>query len=222
MEKHERYENPQMALLTALMGSQSEMWTALPGIIQTYDVDVETGLHLSVSVQPSIQAQLKNPETGEKSWVTLPLLVDCPVFFPAGGGCTLTFPIAKGDECLVVFSSRCIDAWWQSGGIQQQAALRMHDLSDGFAFVGVRSLARPLPAVSTTTVQLRSDDGIAFFELHPTTHAVNINASLVTINGNVQINGNTTHTGQVHMNGKRVDETHTHSDPQGGNTGVVN
>ena len=29
--------------------------------------------------------------------------------FPGGGGFALTFPVAAGDECLVVFASRCID-----------------------------------------------------------------------------------------------------------------
>ncbi|MCL9653139.1 hypothetical protein L2088_00345 [Pseudomonas protegens] len=100
-----------------------------------------------------------------------PLLLDCPVQFPAGGGCTLTFPVAKGDECLVVFSSRCIDAWWQSGGIQVQAELRMHDMSDGFALLGFRSLPRMIPGISTSAVQLRSDHSSAFIEVNPTSHA---------------------------------------------------
>lgn len=47
----------------------------------------------------------------------LPILPDVPVVFPGGGGFALTFPVAAGDECLVVFASRCIDAWWQSGGV---------------------------------------------------------------------------------------------------------
>jgi hypothetical protein len=42
----------------------------------------------------------------------------------------------------------------------------MHDLSDGFAFVGVRSQPRVLPGgVKTSAVQLRSDDGAAYVEL---------------------------------------------------------
>lgn len=98
----------------------------------------------------------------------LPILPDVPVVFPGGGGFALTFPVAAGDECLVVFASRCIDAWWQSGGVGEPMEPRMHDLSDGFALVGVRSQARRLsPAVDSGNVQLRSDDGKTFVEMTP-------------------------------------------------------
>ena len=44
----------------------------------------------------------------------------------------------------------------------------MHDLSDGFALVGVRSQARRLsPAVDSENVQIRSDDGKTFIEMTP-------------------------------------------------------
>jgi hypothetical protein len=128
---------------------------------------------MTCTVQPAINGQVRD-ETGALTDVELPLLVDCPVQFPAGGGCTLTFPVKDGDECLVVFSSRCIDAWWQSGGIQVQPELRMHDLSDGFALLGFRSLPRVISGISTTAAQLRTDDGAAFVEVDAVSHAINI------------------------------------------------
>ncbi|WP_413206709.1 Gp138 family membrane-puncturing spike protein, partial [Rhodospirillum sp. A1_3_36] len=135
-------------------GRQAEIWTALPGIIQSYDP-----LAITVTVQPSLKGILTDGR-GKATEVTLPLLVDVPVCFPCGGGFTLTFPIKPGDEAMVVFSSRCIDSWWQSGGIQDQAEQRMHDLSDGMAIVGLRSQPRVLnPVADPENVQLRSDDG---------------------------------------------------------------
>lgn len=47
--------------------------------------------------------------------------------------------IAKAKEALVFFADHCIDAWYQSGGVQNQLMPRMHDISDGFALVGFRS-----------------------------------------------------------------------------------
>jgi hypothetical protein len=97
------------ALRAALGGHQTGVWTALPAIIQSFDAT-----KLTCVAQPAIKAQVR-AQDGSTSWVSLPLLVDVPVCFPRGGGCTLTFPVAAGDEALIVFSSRCIDAWWQSG-----------------------------------------------------------------------------------------------------------
>ncbi|HIE1924573.1 TPA: Gp138 family membrane-puncturing spike protein [Pseudomonas aeruginosa] len=199
MNPLERMGDPIRWLSVALGGLQSKLWTALPGIIQSFDAAAMT-----CTVQPAIQALIRD-ESGSLTSVDLPLLLDCPVQFPAGGGCTLTFPVKPNDECLVVFASRCIDSWWQSGGIQAQAELRMHDLSDGFALLGFRSQPRVIGAVSTNSAQLRSDDGIAFVEINPSTHAVNatttgpmaLSAPLVTINGDVKVNGRVDTTGDV-------------------------
>lgn len=161
MDRRERTDNPVEAIRAALEGMQADMWTALPGVIESYDAERQT-----CTVQPAIRGKVEAPG-GAVNSVVLPLLVDVPVVFPSGGGFTLTFPIAPGDECLVVFASRCIDAWWQSGGVQEALAARTHDLSDGFAFVGPRSQPRSLPEVSAEHVQLRTDDGATYLEIQP-------------------------------------------------------
>jgi len=73
-----------------------------------------------------------------------------------------------------LLSNRCIDAWWQLGGVQIQPEFRMHDLSDGFAFIGPRSLPRIISNYSTTSMQIRSDDGVAIVDINPVTHAINV------------------------------------------------
>lgn len=207
MDVRERMTDPLVGLTVALGAWQSKIHTAVPGIIQSFDPN-----SMACTVQPAINGQVRN-EAGAVSIVELPLLVDCPVQFPAGGGVTLTFPVKAGDECLVVFSSRCIDAWWQSGGIQVQAELRMHDMSDGFALLGFRSLPRMIPGISTSAAQLRTDDGQAFVEVDPASHAINattvgsmtasaeggleLTAPMVTINGDVKVNGKVDTTGDV-------------------------
>lgn len=162
MDRREHHNDLTEAVRTSLDGRQAEIWTALPGIINSFDPDAMT-----VSVQPAIKGTTTAPNGTDVS-VALPLLVDVPIQFPQGGGFCLTFPIVAGDECLVVFASRCIDGWWQSGGIQPPAEHRMHDLSDGFALIGVRSQARKLdPAINTSDVQLRSDDGNNYVAITP-------------------------------------------------------
>lgn len=207
MNVNERLDDPLTQVLVAQRSAQSKLWTSLPGIIQSFDP-----LAMTCVVQPAIQSFVTGDD-GSMVLTTLPLLLDCPVQFPAGGGCTLTFPVKPNDECLIVFASRCIDSWWQSGGIQAQAELRMHDLSDGFALLGFRSQPRVISGISGTAAQLRSDDGQAFVEVNPTSHAINaittgpmtasaaggmtLTAPLVTINGDIQVNGRVDTTGDV-------------------------
>lgn len=139
--------------------------------------------------------------TGVWTNVALPVLVDCPVIFPGGGGFEFTFPIAAGDEGIVIFASRCIDAWWQNGGVQPQAELRMHDLSDGMFLPGMFSQARlPSPAPSTTVPQLRNSDATVKIEF---------------IGGGFKLTGNLQVTGSVIAGFGGVDQvglqTHTHT-----------
>lgn len=230
MDQRERANEPQEALRVAMDGRLADLWTATPGIIETYDAERQVA-----SVQPALQRPYRGPD-GAAAMITLPLLLDCPVYFPSGGGVTLTFPIAKGDECLVVFASRCIDSWWQSGGIQPPAEFRMHDLSDGFAFVGVRSQPRKLTGVSTSKAQLRNEAGDTFVELDPTAQTLHLTApggatidANTTINGTLHVTGNITCDATVTavtdvVGGGKHLKTHTHSGVQAGasNTGAPN
>ena len=84
-------DDPIRWLAVAFNGLQSKLWTALPGIIQSFDAAAMT-----CTVQPAIQALVRD-EVGSLASVDLPLLLDCPVQFPAGGGCTLTFPVKPND-----------------------------------------------------------------------------------------------------------------------------
>ncbi len=144
----------------------SMLRVSMPGIIQSFDP-----IALTCTVQPALTGQVADALGNFKS-APLPLLVDVPVVFPRGGGCTLTFPIQEGDECLVVFSDRCIDFWWQNGGVQEPVDPRQHDLSDAFALVGPMSQVQKISAVNMNAVELRSDDGDTKISLNPTSGTI--------------------------------------------------
>ena len=171
ISENELIEDPVRQFEQNFTGRQAMIWTALPGIIQSFNADA-----LTCEVQPAIQGR-RATETGSVEILNLPLLLDCPVVFPHAGGCSLTFPIRTGDECLVVFSSRSIDLWWQSGGVQPPAEPRMHDLSDGFVIPGVWSQAKKIGSVSTDSVELRTDDRGAYIALTPSNHQVTLKTS---------------------------------------------
>ncbi|MGT8724758.1 Gp138 family membrane-puncturing spike protein [Klebsiella oxytoca] len=188
----------------------SAIRVSIPGIIQSFDPGTVTAV-----VQPSIRG-VEHDESGTEISANLPLLVDVPVVFPRGGGCTLTFPVKEGDECLVIFADRCIDFWWQSGGIQEPVDGRMHDLSDAFCIVGPQSQAKKISGISASAVELRSDDGSAKLSLNPASGAIsgtapggfNLNGLKILSDGRLQL-----------VDGSIVDK-HTHGgvEPGGSDT----
>lgn len=219
---------------------KEQIRVALPGIIQSFDPNSVTAV-----VQPAIR-YVERDNDGNTSTKNYPLLTDVPVIFPRGGGCTLTFPVNAGDECLVIFGDRCIDFWWQSGSIQEPVDGRMHDLSDAFAIVGPQSQAKKISGINTTAAQFRSDDGSTYLEIDPTTQKIKIVApggldvitpmadfsEQVTIRGLLswmggmvgsvasgiasKITGAVEFIGSVKANGKTIDDTHTHGGVQHG------
>lgn len=217
----------------------NQIRVAMPGIIQSFDPNAVT-----CTVLPAIKGN-DSTSTGKESG-DIPLLVDVPVVFPRGGGCTLTFPVKAGDECLLIFSDRCIDFWWQSGGVQESVDSRQHDLSDAFAIVGPQSQAQKISGISTSSAQFRSDDGSTYFEINPATQKIKLVApggfdvvapestfsAKVTITGLLtwmggmvgslasgtaaKITGAIEFFGSLKSNGKTIDDTHTHKGVQSG------
>ncbi|RJT45654.1 Gp138 family membrane-puncturing spike protein [Rahnella woolbedingensis] len=217
----------------------NQIRVAMPGIIQSFDP-----VTVTCTVLPAIKGSDAST-TGTES-ADLPLLVDVPVVFPRGGGVTLTFPVKSGDECLLIFSDRCIDFWWQSGGVQEPVDTRQHDLSDGFAIIGPQSQAKKISGISANSAQMRSDDGSTYFELNPTTQTINIMApggfnvtaplstfsAAVTVKGLLTwmggmvgsiasgtaatITGAIKFVGTLTSNGKDISDQHTHSGVQTG------
>jgi hypothetical protein len=197
--------DPVETQLLILDGRQSTIWTALPCIVQSVDFT-----KMTLVAQPTIQG-VTYDQNNVATYVNLPILADVPICFPSAGGFTLTLPIVSGDEVLIIFSSRCIDGWWSLGGIQVPMEMRMHDLSDGFAIPGPRSLPNVIPNISTTTAQLRNNAGTVYVEVTNTG---------INLMGNLHIQGNIVASGEVTGNGIAL-STHIHSGVQtgGGDSG---
>lgn len=190
MDRNQLLNDNEQAFRIAMDGRLSGLWTAGPGIVQAVDFSTMT-----LSVQPAIQGVVE-AEDGTLSNVNLPLLIHVPIQFPTAGGFSLTLPIQIGDEVLIVWASRCIDAWWQSSGVQRPIEARMHDLSDGFALVGIKSVPKVIPSISTTGAQLRNDAGTTYVEISGdgkiklvSPSEIDITAPVVTLTGDINVSG---------------------------------
>lgn len=166
-------------LIETLQALKSDIFKNLychvPGRIQSFD-----GSDKTAAIQILFATQLPDGTT-----VNYPVLVDCPVYTPQGGGGAFQAPITAGDPCLVVFADRNIDAWFQNGAaavpFDQVGGKpgRMHDLSDGMAFVGFNSLADALPAYSTD--ELRMIMGTSKVGINKETGLVTIKSETTTL-----------------------------------------
>lgn len=174
---NERLRNAEIEFYNMLIDRvSSQLRVSIPGIIQEFDPATQTA-----TVQVALREHVRQ-ETLEYAWTEIPLLLDVPVIFPRGGGYVLTFPVKKGDECLVVFSDMCIDAWFSNGGVQNQIEKRRHDLSDAIAILGLWSQPRRYEKYSTKHVELRNDDRSAFIRIKDD-KSVDIVSPTIRING---------------------------------------
>lgn len=182
----ERLHSEEEQTRAAAFNNAAQLRVAMPGIVESFDAEKQT-----VSVQPAITENIQVGEEDAKA-VQLPILTDIPICFPRAGGYSITLPVKKGDECLLVFADICIDGWWQSGGVQDQMETRRHDLSDAFAIIGTTSQPRKVIGYSAENMQVRTDDGSIIIELDKEKGDVNVQCSgnfTVKATGDVKIEG---------------------------------
>lgn len=203
VDRSELTNDPELVMRQALQGMQARLWTTFPGIVQKVDWG-----KLTCTVQPAIQGQVED-ENGNNSFVDLPLLLDCPIQFLACAGFVIKVPVAANDEVLVHVANRCIDSWWESGGVQPPAEFRMHDLSDGFACPGVYSKPNVPASLSSTDLEIMKTDGSAKISIKPSGE-IDITGNTIKLTGNVVITGNIQASGTI-QDASGVDlATHQH------------
>lgn len=132
-----------------------------------------------------------------------PLLKAVPFVVLGGGGSNITFPISKGDNCLLLFCDYEIDRWWETGQNLPANYGRKHDISDAFALVGVHSLVDLVQGYSQY-VKLKYSDS-SYIEVGET---ITLNNDETTASGKLtaeELHANTASTGAfVSADGKTI------------------
>lgn len=163
MDTRARYEDFREAIETTVENRLVELRTAEHATVVSWDPAKQT-----MVAQPTSKAAIRKPD-GAKEWVQMPQVPDVKIHYTSGNGITFTHPLKEGDEVLLTIGSRSPDVWQQSGGEQQIIDTRLHDLSNAFCVPGFRSDAKALPAVSTISAQVRSDDAQHIIDHNPLT-----------------------------------------------------
>jgi hypothetical protein len=138
----------------AIRSRLARLRVSLPGVIESYDPATRTA-----TVKPLLK-ETRFDEAGEEHVEALPMVCQVPVQFPGGGGFEITFPVAKGDSCMLLFADRALDKWLASGQDSDPIDLRRHDLSDAVALLGVSPTAG-LTAHDAAVMTLGSRAGAA-------------------------------------------------------------
>lgn len=145
---------------------------AQPAVVVAFHADantVDVQLVMNDVSQQNVNAP-NFPVNMQQSATPVAVLQDLPVIFPSAGGWSVTFPIAAGDECLVIFADVDFDSWFESGynpngGNTPQNPSLKHSFSNGCAIFGVRSLPNALADWSTSSMQVRNEDGSVVIDL---------------------------------------------------------
>jgi hypothetical protein len=165
--------------LQAVKQALADARCATPAFL-TEDLDPTT---TTVTVQIAIQERMRMPSAvaAGSAWMDIPPIIKVPIALPRGGGFSFTLPLKKGDEGLLVFCDTCFDLWWKHGqtsspaptmpkgapssGSQRQLEVRRHHVHDCGFIPGMCSQPNMLSNYSTTSAQLRSDDGTTIVDV---------------------------------------------------------
>ena len=132
------------AIRQAILYQLNNVHTALPAAIVSYDY-----VKQRAAVQP-----LLNKVWGNGTTTPMPIIENVPVIFPRAGGASLTFPVASGDTCLLVFIERSTDLWKSVGGQVDPDDPRKFNLSDAVAIPGLFPFSETSEAINSTDVLL--------------------------------------------------------------------
>lgn len=194
----------------------SRIHTTSIGIIESFDPEKQTAV-----IQPAIKRVItvEDRDTITYSTENTPLLVNVPIVFPGGGDWFMTFPIKKGDECIIFSMERSIGNWKKNGGIQDPSSYkRKLSYKDAVAIVGIQSNASSLPSFNADEPELRNRDGST---------KLTMGSSGMVITGDLEVKGEIKADAEVSANNATLSvslSTHAHSDviiaADGGVTGT--
>lgn len=165
-----------------------EVGTAIPGHVTGFDNSTQLA-----QVQIGIKITDQDGNTHDPA-----VIIQCPVQFSGGGGWAIEHKIESGDEGIIIFSQRCIDAWIQTGGIASNPIARFHDTNDAMFIPGIRSKKNAISDFSNDGVKIRNKDGEVYLHLSDDKIIDMQNGA-----GNITMAG----TGDININGVIIDTT---------------
>lgn len=185
--------------------------TSITGHILAFDT-----VNQLAQVQIGIYAHNEKGET-----LTPTPIIECPVDFAGGGGWSFEHKLVPGDEGLIIFSQRCLDAWIQTGGMAENPVARFHDKQDACFIPGIRSKKNAIKDFQNNGIRLRNadasvyhwlkDDGTIESKNDSASHTIKPDGSVESVNGSGYVK--LLASGIVDINGFLIQPTGAASSP---------
>lgn len=163
------------------------------GIIEDFDASNQTA-----TIRIAIKKIISEEADGTKVFKEHPLIMQCPVMTYFGGNSFISCPIESGDNCIVLFCDRDIDEWLYGGGVQAPNSRRIHDINDAIAIVGIRNFQKSISDFLANGIRISF---AADSRIDLTEDAIDSIAALFTHDGNMEITGSLTVSGNVYGDG---------------------
>ena len=107
MNRDTDYANMAQAIRFAIRQSLKDMYTCMPGIVESYDAETRRAV---------VKGALKVVTT-KKEEIEREAIHNVPVLFPSGGRSAFTFPLEPGDTVLLLYSQRGLANWKKTFGV---------------------------------------------------------------------------------------------------------
>lgn len=159
--------------------------TSIPGHLVAYDPERQVA-----QIQVGIEQRDIN---GNRS--AIDTLVEVPVYMYGGSFC-VEVQLDPGHEGIVIFSQRCIDGWFTTGGVADNPIARFHDMNDAMFLPGLRSMPNTIPNHANNGIRLRDQSGSHYIWLKNDGTA-EIKVSTLKVIGNIDHIGSQTTSGTV-------------------------
>lgn len=103
--------------------------TCLPGTFESYNFKEQ-----KATVKPLLKTKFEDGAVADPNPIA-----EVPVVFPRTLNSGMTFPINKGDGCILLFTQRSLDLWLNNGGSVEPGDPRKFDATDAIAIPGLFS-----------------------------------------------------------------------------------
>lgn len=190
--------NLEQLLTVAIESRIVDMHTCYPAKITSFDPESQT-----CTCEILIKRIIADNQKTETSR-SIPPLIDVPLLFMQTADFAITTPVKPGDECLLIFSSRDIDNWNETGRSMEPRTRRKFNLSDAFALPMARSKLNIIENYNPDDIEIRNKSNESKVVLKnngdillKNNSKIEIQTPNLVINANIDISGDVNVTGSI-------------------------